>query len=181
MFIASSMRQIYKNKYVHMKKEYSLEELLHKAASFCSISEHCVSEVEDKLSAWGVNSEAKNQIVDRLLEEDFINEKRYCNFFVKDKFRFNKWGKIKISYALKQKGLSADLISEALDAIDEGEYDEMLASILKSKLAGLKYEFEYERQGKLFRFAQSRGFESQAISRVLRTLLTTSLIETDEF
>ena len=164
-----------------MKKEYSLEELLHKAASFCSISEHCVSEVEDKLSAWGVGTEAKNQIIDRLLSEDFINEKRYCNFFVKDKFRFNKWGKIKISYALKQKGLSADLISEALDAIDEGEYDEMLASILKSKLSGLKYEFEYERQGKLFRFAQSRGFESQAISRVLRTLLTTSLIETDEF
>jgi regulatory protein len=89
---------------------------------------------------------------------------------VKDKFRFNKWGKIKISYALKQKGLSNDLITAALATIDDGEYEEMLASLLKTKLAGLKYEFEYEKQGKLFRFAQSRGFENNVIERVLRNL-----------
>ena len=153
-----------------MKKEYTLEELLHKAASYCSISEHCVSEVEEKLSAWGVSVTDKQKIIDRLVSEDFINEKRFCIYFVKDKFRFNKWGKIKISYFLKQKGLSNELINKALETIDDGEYEEMLASILKTKLAGLKYEYEYEKQGKLFRFAQSRGFESNIIDRALRTI-----------
>ncbi|HLP04762.1 MAG TPA: regulatory protein RecX [Paludibacter sp.] len=153
-----------------MKKEYSLEELLHKAASYCSISEHCISEVEDKLDAWGITAENKQKIIERLVSEDFINEKRYCVFFVKDKFRFNKWGKIKISYALKAKGLDNELISQGLNSIDEGEYQEMLASILKTKLSGLKYEYEYERQGKLYRFAQSRGFENQLIDKVLRNM-----------
>jgi len=153
-----------------MKKEYTLEELLHKAASYCSISEHCISEVEEKLSAWGVSPTDKQEIIDRLLSEDFINEKRYCVYFVKDKFRFNKWGKIKISYALKQKGLSNELINTALSTIDEGEYQEMLASILKTKLTGLKYEFEYEKHGKLFRFAQSRGFENNIIDKVVRSI-----------
>jgi regulatory protein len=153
-----------------MKKEYTLEELLHKAASYCSISEHCVSEVEEKLSAWGVSLTDKQKIIDRLISEDFINEKRFCIYFVKDKFRFNKWGKIKISYALKQKGLSNELINNALSTIDDGEYEEMLASILKAKLKGLKYEFEYEKQGKLFNFAQSRGFESPVIYRILKLI-----------
>ena len=153
-----------------MKKEYTLEELLHKAASYCSISEHCVSEVEDKLSAWGVSITNKQKIIDRLISEDFINEKRFCIYFVKDKFRFNKWGKIKISYALKQKGLSNEQINNALCTIDDGEYEELLASILKTKLVGLKYEYEYEKQGKLFKFAQSRGFESNVIDRILRTI-----------
>lgn len=153
-----------------MKKEYTLDELLHKAASYCSISEHCVSEVEEKLNAWCIECDDKSKIINRLIEEDFINEKRFCTYFVKDKFRFNKWGKIKISYALKQKGLSTDLINTGLATIDDGEYDEMLASLLKTKLVGLKYEYEYEKQGKLFRFAQSRGFENNVIERVMRTI-----------
>ena len=153
-----------------MKKEYSLEELLHKAASYCSISEHCVSEVETKLDAWCVGCDDKSTIIKRLIEEDFINEKRFCIFFVKDKFRFNKWGKIKISFALKGKGINNALISEALNTIDDGEYEELLASILKTKLVGLKYEFEYEKQGKLFRFAQSRGFENNVIEKALRSI-----------
>ena len=153
-----------------MIKEYTLEELLHKAASYCSISEHCISEVEDKLNAWCVDCDNKSKIINRLIDEDFINEKRYCIYFAKDKFRFNKWGKIKISYTLKQKGLSNELINNALATIDDGEYEEMLASILKTKLAGLKYELEYEKQGKLFNFAQSRGFESQVIYRVLKSI-----------
>ena len=153
-----------------MKKEYSLEELLHKAASYCSISEHCVSEVETKLDAWCVGCDDKSTIIKRLIAEDFINEKRFCIFFVKDKFRFNKWGKIKISFALKGKGIENALISEALNTIDDGEYEEMLASILKTKLVGLKYEFEYEKQGKLFRFAQSRGFENNVIEKALRSI-----------
>ena len=153
-----------------MKKEYSLEELLHKAASYCSISEHCVSEVETKLDAWCVGCDDKSTIIKRLIAEDFINEKRFCIYFVKDKFRFNKWGKIKISFALKGKGIDNALISEALYTIDDGEYEEMLASILKTKLVGLKYEFEYEKQGKLFRFAQSRGFENNVIEKALRSI-----------
>jgi len=153
-----------------MKKEYTLDELLHKAASYCSISEHCVSEVEDKLTAWGVSPGDKQKIIDRLQSEDFINEKRFCTYFVKDKFRFNKWGKIKISFALKSKGLDKETILNAIGTIDDGEYEELLSSILKTKLTGLKYEFEYEKQGKLFRFAQSRGFENNVIDRVLRSI-----------
>lgn len=153
-----------------MKKEYTLEELLHKAASYCSISEHCISEVEDKLTVWCVECDDKSKIIDRLVAEDFINEKRYSVFFVKDKFRFNKWGKIKIGYALRQKGISDELINQALSTIDDGEYEEMLASILKTKLSGLKYEYEYEKQGKLFNFAQSRGFESNVINRVVKSI-----------
>jgi len=153
-----------------MKKEYSFDELLHKAASYCSISEHCVLEVEDKLTAWGIIDSDKQKIIDYLKAEDFVNEKRYCAYFVKDKFRFNKWGKIKISFALKAKKIDKKLIENALNIIDDGEYEEMLASLLKTKLSGLKYEFEYEKQGKLFRFAQSRGFENNVIERALRNI-----------
>ena len=153
-----------------MAKEYTQDELLRKAASYCSIAEHCVSDVDGKLQRWNVPADWRAQIIDRLIADGFINESRYAEAFVIDKFRFNKWGKTKIALALKAKGLSQEDIDNALALIDEGEYDEMLATILKTKLAGLTYEYEYEKQGKLFRFAQSRGFEPQPIERVLRSM-----------
>lgn len=151
-----------------MKKQYTFDELLHKAASYCSISEHCISEVMMKLKTWEVDESDRNKIIDKLVEDDFINEKRYASAFVKDKFRLNKWGKIKITMALREKGIEKELINSALGKIDEGEYQELLATLLKNKLKTIKYDFEYEKQGKLFRFAQSRGFENQIIERVLR-------------
>lgn len=151
-------------------KNYTLEELVHKAASYCSISEHCISEVKEKLKNWEVDQSKSDTIINRLIANDFINEKRYSNAFVKDKFRFNKWGKVKISYALQQKGIDKQSIAEALALIDDGEYEEMLADLLQSKVKTIKWEYEYEKMGKLFQFAQSRGFESSVIDRVIRNL-----------
>ena len=153
-----------------MKKEYTYNELLHKAASYCSISEHCISDVDDKLKAWGVEEADRKKIINQLTADDFINEKRYCRAFVMDKFHQNKWGKIKISMSLREKGLDKEMIIHALSAIDDGEYEELLASLLKSKQKAIKYQFEYEKQGKLFQFAQSRGFENNVIERVLRNI-----------
>lgn len=153
-----------------MKKEYTFEELVHKAASYCSISEHCISEVDEKLKKWEVSDKDRDKIIERLIKENFINEDRFARAFVKDKFRFNKWGKIKISIALAAKGIDKKTVAAALSVIDEGEYEEMLSAILKSKLSTLKYTYEYEKNGKLFKFAQSRGFENDIIDRALRSV-----------
>ena len=153
-----------------MKREYTKEELLHKAAAFCSLSEHCSSEVEDKLTIWGATNIQQQEIMQYLIGENYLNHQRFCAFFVKDKFRFNKWGKTKIAYALKSKQIEPELIVESLNAIDDDEYLELLVSLLKTKLRGLKFNSEYEKRGKLIRFALSRGFENRVIDTALKAL-----------
>jgi regulatory protein len=68
---------------------------------------------------------------------------------------------------LRSKNIESEFIEEALNKIDNEEYLEKLQQILKDKLRSLKYSSEYEKKGKLFKFAQSRGFESSAISKVI--------------
>jgi regulatory protein len=151
-----------------MKRTYTYEELLHKAAAYCSLTEHCKQEVKDKLNMWGANPTDSGKILHYLCKEDYINETRYCKYFVKDKYRFNKWGKMKIGMALRAKGLEEEQIQAGLENIDEDEYDELLSTLLQTKLKGLKYKTEYEKNGKLFRFAQSRGFETKKIEQAIK-------------
>ena len=144
--------------------------LLNKAATYASRCEHCESEVREKLLAWGGSNEEVDEIIAYLIEERYIDNQRYANSYAKDKFRFNHWGKYKISMMLRSKDIGNEIIEEALEQIDDEAYLEKLQQILRDKLRSLKYSSEYEKKGKLFKFAQSRGFESGAISKVIDSI-----------
>jgi len=143
---------------------------LQKASAYCAQCERATSEVKEKLQKWSVQNVDIEKIIQKLIEDDFLNEQRYCNAFVKDKFRFNRWGKTKISYMLSQKNVSKEYISQALDNIDEEEYLSVLADLLKSKIKSIKETDKFQKEQKLFRFAVSRGFETDVIKFVVCSL-----------
>jgi len=147
------------------------KEALNKAAVLCSAAEKCEWDICEKLRTWEVSDNEADKIIAYLKKENFLDENRFTVSFVKDKFRFNKWGKLKIAYALQQKHVPSVIIQEALSAIDEEEYFSILEDILRSKMRGLKHTDKYNLRGKLTRFAQSRGFEYEVISRVISKLL----------
>lgn len=114
-------------------KQVSESEMLHRAAAYCSASERCIQDVEKKIKAAGLAGEESDRIVSRLLQERFIDESRFARYFVNDKLRFNKWGRVKINYEMQRKGIPSSIRSEALEGIDEQEYRSILLSLLKSK------------------------------------------------
>ena len=150
-------------------KEYSEAEALNKAAAYCTLCERCISEVAGKLTSWGINYTQQRRIIERLIDEKFIDEKRYCTAFVNDKLRFNHWGRIKIAAKLKEKRIATHEISEALSAIDEEEYSATLHKLLINKQKELKKESnEQMTKKKILRFAISRGFEYPLIIKQLK-------------
>ena len=142
-----------------MKKELSAEEARLKAEAYCSLSEHCKSEVLGKLQQWGAPEETWEAILNHLEKERYVDESRYATFFVRDKYRFNQWGRIKISQALRMKHIPSVCIDEAMEEIDEQEYLNILTSLLKKKVRSIKASNDYERNGKLVRFAAGHGYE----------------------
>lgn len=148
-------------------KELTEKEALNKAAAYCSSAEHCTAEVMEKLRQWGMDGETSQKIVERLVKDRFISDERYAEAYARDKFRFSGWGKMKISMMLRSKGVEPEIISEALETIEMNEYYETLNSILKSKERSISYKNEYERRGKLVRYAAGRGFEMNAIMSCL--------------
>jgi regulatory protein len=145
---------------------------LSRAAAYCSRQERCVYDVERKLEAWDVDPDEFGAIIERLIKEKFIDESRYSVFFVRDKFRFNGWGRIKIRWALKQKGIAEKDINNALTEIDEPVYRERLTEILKGKYKQIKdKKDEYQTKAALVRFAQSKGYEQDLIFSVLDEII----------
>ena len=155
-------------------KQLSEQEILHIAASYCSMAERCIYDVRKKIVSTGASPETEERMIAHLLKEKFIDETRYCRSFVNDKFRFNHWGRIKIGYELRGKGIDDLLISEAMTIIDEDAYKSVLFTLLKDKIQTVKGNDGHELFTKLYRFAAGRGFESNLIVQQLRKLVNTS-------
>ncbi len=153
-----------------MPKPITPAEALHRAAALCSTAEHCTTDIREKLTRWGIPTNDIPPIIDRLVSERFIDESRYAVAFVKDKFRFAGWGRVKIRYALQQKRIADNDIAEALAVIDEEQYLDRLARLLQEKNRTIRDDDSESRKAKLCRFAASRGFETDLIFRQLKTL-----------
>lgn len=151
-------------------KEYSENEIRYKAEAYCSVAERCISEVRTKLRLWGLSSDKEDDVLRDLQEEKYIDELRYCIAFVRDKYRFNQWGRVKIMQALRLKQVPATYISQAMEEIDEEEYLDSLLEQLSYKCSSVKARNDYERNGKLIRFAMGRGYEMDDILSCLRKM-----------
>ena len=146
-------------------KKISEPEALNKAAAYCTLCERCISEVKAKLDSWGIGYASQTKIIDRLIDEKFIDENRYCRAFVNDKLRFNHWGRIKIRAKLIEKRLPRELITETLENIDEEEYNNILLTLIKNKSREAGNIEEHKKREKVLRFAASRGFEPSLIMK----------------
>lgn len=148
-------------------KPLSPAEALNKAAAYCTLCERCTSEVSKKLTAWGVAPAEQEKIIERLQDEGFINELRYCRAFVNDKLRFNRWGRIKITAALYEKRLPREYITQAIEQIDEEQYMQTLRDLIAAKQKELKSD-DFATKQKIVRFAASRGFEPAKILQIVK-------------
>lgn len=150
-----------------MTKEKTEQEAYLQLAAACAQAEHCEQEMRDKMKRWGMAPEAQNRVVERLTKERYIDNERYARAFVKDKVRYNKWGRRKVQQALWMKRIDDDIQQLVLDEIDDEEYLKVLVPLLKQKRKSIKAANDYELNQKLVRFALSRGFDYGIIRQCL--------------
>ena len=139
------------------------EVVLGKAIALCSGSEHCTSQIMEKLSLWNVSVRDANNIMDYLLKEKYIDNKRFARAYCHDKFCYNHWGRIKIRQMLRHLRLNDEEIEEGMQTIPDEDYLKTLNDALQAKDRTLREKDVYQRKAKLVRHLLSRGFETELV------------------
>ena len=142
-----------------MQKQLTKDELWQKATAYCAQSEHCLQEVRTKLWQWGCTADSwQNDLLTRLVDDNYIDESRYAHAFVHDKVAYQGWGKVKIRMMLLSKGVKEKIVEQALQEIDTADYEKALQKAIS------KYDGDTDRQ---IRLALQRGFEYEEIKKSL--------------
>ena len=151
-------------------KPLTHDQVLDKMAKYCAYQERCVKDVGDKLKTFDIPQEEKVKILDYLLDNRFVNDKRFAKSFVRGKINQSGWGLNKIRFHLVQKGIAKDIIDEALGQTDEEVYRQRLTDILKTKSKTIKTDSDFEKKRKLAAYAMQKGFEGNLVWEVLKDL-----------
>lgn len=151
-----------------MTKPLSSDQVLDKMAKYCAYQERCVKDVTEKLKTFELTQKEKDEILDYLIDNRFVNNKRFAQAFVKGKINQSGWGLNKIRFHLMQKGIDKEIIDEALQTYDEEAYRQRLIDVLKIKAKTVKAENDFERNRKLAAYAMQKGFEANLVWDVIK-------------
>lgn len=136
-------------------------------AQLCARSEHCQHDMQEKMRRWGMSDEAQARVMQRLVGERYVDDERYARAFVRDKIRYNKWGRRKVEQALWMKRIDDGIRERVLGEVDDGEYLAVLRPLLKQKCRSTKAATDYELNQKLVKFALGRGFTFDIIRQCI--------------
>jgi regulatory protein len=152
-------------------EESKKKEVISDMARLCSRSEQCSPEIHKKIIATGLTEDETVGILNYLKEEKYIDDERYVKAYVAEKFRINRWGRVKMKYYLRMKGLPDDIIEAGLESIDETKYRDILLKTMKEKAKKVNKKNKFEKMGQVIRYTQGRGFEPELIHRYMSEVL----------
>ena len=135
------------------------EMALQRLSALCASAEHCEYEMTEKMRKWEVEESDCERIMEYLRKAKFVDDERYARAFVKDKIKYNKWGRRKVEQGLWAKHIAEDIRQRVLVEVDESQYKSVLTDLMKSKRRSIKAANDYEMNRKLIKFALSRGFD----------------------
>lgn len=152
-------------------QQFTPQQALPKIKQYCAYQERCHSEVKEKLYTYGLGKNDVEEILSKLIEDNYLNEERFAIHFAGGKFRIKQWGKVKIKYELKQKQVSEYCIKKALSEIPSADYIRTLKKLTETKLKTLNGEKNiFTRKRKLQDHLRMKGFETDLVREQVNKL-----------
>ena len=144
---------------------------LGKIQKYCAYQERSHQEVKYKLQSYGLHAEVVDEIISRLITDNFVNEERFAKAFAGGKFRIKKWGRNKIMYELESLGLTKNCIDRGLKEIDSTEYLQTLLSHIQKRALESSEKNLFAKRNKVARFAISKGYEPELVWETIKELM----------
>ena len=152
------------------KSNYDIKILIEQLKSYCAIQERCSNDIVTKMKSWRITNKNQNKILNILIQEDFINDKRYSKSFCRGKFRIKKWGKLKIINELKRKNINLTTISSSLNEISDIDYSKELDTQFNKKKQSTNSLNYYDKKKKIANYLIGKGYESNLVWEKLKEL-----------
>ena len=154
------------------KRAKTPEQALNALMRLASRSEKSSGDAMRLMRNWDVEPSARAGVLQKLIDNKFIDDRRYAEAFVRDKMRFSGWGAFKLRSALHAKGIAGEIVDEVLRSLDSDNMAERLRDRLERKMRTVKFASRYDLKSKLMRYGASLGYDFESVADVVDSLIS---------
>ena len=153
-----------------MKDFFTIKQATQKLEHYCAYQDRCHEEVIQKLRSMKMDLDEIDQIIVRLIADNFLNEERFACSFARGKHRIKHWGKIRIVNELKFRKISATLIKIALKEIDDSDYFEIFDALADKHWETITERNTMKKRKKFCDYLLRKGWETELIYQKVKEL-----------
>lgn len=153
------------------RKVKTPEQALASLMRLCARAEKSSGDAMRLMKGWGVDPGEARKVLDRLLRDRFIDDRRYAEAYAREKTGLNGWGAFKIRRMLVSKGIAKDIIDPVLAALDKPSAEARLREMLERKKRSAKAASAYELKGKLMRYGMGLGYDYELVQSVVEQVV----------
>lgn len=150
-----------------MEREMTFDEALDRCRFLAAKGECCTFDLEQKMRNWGVQPKDIQRVIKSLVAERYVDNLRFATAYVRDKTRFNHWGRVKTTLMLRQKHIDKQVINEAFNELPESDYQRAFEAERDKKLRQLRALKPFERNRKTAAYLIQKGFEPDFVFKNL--------------
>ena len=142
------------------RKTKTAQQALQSLMRLAARSEKSTGDALRLMRTWGVPEAEQRGVLEKLIAEHYIDNRRYAKAYTREKSRLAGWGERKIAMQLRLKGVERETISAVLaEVLQDDSMAERLHDKLEKKLRTVKAANDYELRGKLLRYALGLGYD----------------------
>ena len=139
---------------------------LNKIINYCNYRDRSTKEIKIKLLDLNYSIEIIDSAISQAIELGIVDNFRFSKSFSRGKNQKNRWGKIKIAYELKNKGLNDKEITFGLESIGEKSY----YKILMKSIEVYKRKSKNFEKNKLIKHLINKGYEASLVITTIKKL-----------
>lgn len=140
------------------------------ALNYISYRPRSILEVEQYLKRKEILEAYYEEIITRLQHQGYLDDEQFAQKWVANRQLLKPRGKYALRAELREKGILTDIIDNVLSTIDEEDEREQALLVGRKKMRQWKGKPWHEARPKILRFLTYKGYEMDAILKILPKL-----------
>ena len=153
--------------YDKLKRDNTICMLMDTSVKYIDRRLRSIKELKDYLKNKEEDTTITEEVIDKLIDNKYLDDDRFTKAFIKDKLNFTNWGDYKIKNELKRLGVNEEIIYNNISNIDNNIYYERISKIIDKDISTNKKYNGIKLKNKIYNHLLTLGYSKEKVISII--------------